>query len=93
MGGVWVAPAGTPLEEMQEKGTDLTPYLQPKREGKVSAMQAALVQLGWSAEDAARALGVFSDSVGSPKRELLWRLNEQVQQRDPGKPVHWRGLP
>jgi hypothetical protein len=34
----------------------------------------------------------FTTLSESPKEELLWRLNEQVNQRDPGKPNHWRGL-
>jgi len=26
------------------------------------------------------------------KDELVWRLNERLQGRDPGKPFHWRGI-
>jgi hypothetical protein len=48
--------------------------------------------LGASASMTAEAVAKFVDLVGSPKQELLWRLNEQVNQRDPGKPNHWRGL-
>ena len=28
----------------------------------------------------------------SPQHELLWRLNQGLQGRDPGPSVNWRGL-
>jgi hypothetical protein len=55
----------------------------------------------------ARALGVAEEAIDgfvgnwagaaqraleAPKKELLWRLNERVQGRDPGDPVNWRGI-
>ena len=33
-----------------------------------------------------------TEYLGSPKRELLFRLNERLQGRDPGEPFNWRGL-
>lgn len=47
-------------------------------------------QYGVSLDYAAAALSAFGE--GSPRQELLWRLNERLQGRDPGKPTHWRGL-
>jgi hypothetical protein len=58
-------------------------------------------------EEFARALGVGEDSIAgfveawdqsardileAPKRELLYRLNSQVQGIDPGEPVNWPGM-
>lgn len=33
-----------------------------------------------------------TEYLGSPRRELLFRLNERLQGRDPGEPFNWRGL-
>lgn len=55
-------------------------------------MMQAMQAMGLSADQAAATLTRFGEQVGSPKQELLFRLNERLQGRDPGKPVHWRGL-
>lgn len=63
-------------------------------------------QLDEDMRNYARSLGVAADAIegfvtawrrgltglDTARRELLWRLNERLQGRDPGQPTHWRGL-
>lgn len=81
------------------KVTDISPYLVGGDKLFVAPagtplkdMLDELVRLGANASVASSAMEHFREAVGSPKEELKWRLNERLQDRDPGKPNHWKGL-
>lgn len=91
MGKVYVAPAGTPFEELVQPANDISHLLQPPNPmdalldewGIPHDQRASFVE---AVDKAARAL------TSSPAEELKWRLNAQLRGDDPGKPINWRGL-
>lgn len=76
-----VAPAGTPIGS--DEFADIT-----------AAFKELSVQLGITEIEARNFASAWASLGGlmTPKAELLWRLNESVKGRDPGKPRLWRGL-
>jgi len=95
MNKVYVAPADTPIEDMERVGHDITHALtdqglsshdsDSKEYSASLAGEDALDEFMNHWREAAEAL------TASPAEELRWRLNTQLQGEDPGQPVNWRG--
>lgn len=30
--------------------------------------------------------------TAGPRQELIWRLNQRLKGKDPGQPIHWKGI-
>lgn len=65
----------------------------PATQVAIANMVEAMKELGYSTKEALQSITGFAQVAGSPKQELLHRLNSRLQGTDPGTPIHWRGLP